>query len=340
MPERDPRPVLAVTTGDPAGIGPEISLKAAADPEARSLARLVLVGSLALLRRTAASIWPEASAPVLHPVHSPAEVEEPNEVPVIEAGELAAGEAPVGQVSAAAGRAGASAVERAVRMALDGVVDGIVTAPLNKEALRLAGVPYPGHTEMLAALTGAREAGMLLVSGTLRVVHVSVHCSMREAIERVTGENVTRAIGLAVEAARELGFENPRVAVAGLNPHAGEGGLFGQEEAVAIVPAIAAAQATGLAVCGPWPPDTIFLRASRGEFDFVVAMYHDQGHIPVKLSGLETGVNVTLGLPIVRTSVDHGTAFDIAGRGVAQHGNMLEAIRVAARIVATRKAGG
>jgi 4-hydroxythreonine-4-phosphate dehydrogenase len=181
---------------------------------------------------------------------------------------------------------------------------------------------------------------MLLASPKLRVVHVSVHCSVREAVERVTRANVRALIDIAHSAAISLGYARPRIAVAGLNPHAGEGGMFGREEIEQIIPAIEDAQAAGLDVTGPWPPDTLFLRASKGEWDIVVAMYHDQGHIPVKLFGLEGGVNVTLGLPIIRTSVDHGTAFDIAGKGIAQHESMLEAIRVAVQMVAARRSGG
>ena len=202
-----------------------------------------------------------------------------------------------------------------------------------------AGYDYPGHTEILGHLAGA-PAYMLLSAPKLRVVHVSVHCSLREAIARVTRENVLKTIRTAADAARQLGYIQPRIAVAGLNPHAGEGGLFGTEDQEQILPAVEQARAEGLDVTGPWPPDTIFLRASQGEFDIVVAMYHDQGHIPIKMSGLEHGVNVTVGLPIIRTSVDHGTAFDIAGKGVAQHQSMLEAIRVAARMVAGRSASG
>jgi 4-hydroxythreonine-4-phosphate dehydrogenase len=326
------RPRLALSLGDPAGIGPEVCLKAMLEPEVRALARCMLVGPAVAARMTAR--WLGLADPII-PVRAAAEIPD-HGLPVLDVGELAAGEVKPGQLSAAAGRAAFEAVEAATRLALAGEVDAIVTAPLNKEALALAGVPYPGHTEILAALTGAK-ATMLLLSPQLRVVHVSVHVSLREAIERVRRDNVLAAIHCALEAAKQLGIAHPRVAVAGLNPHAGEGGLFGSEDRDEIAPAVAAAQAAGHDVSGPWPPDTVFLRASRGEWDFVVAMYHDQGHIPLKLFGLEGGVNVTLGLPILRTSVDHGTAFDIAGKGAAQHQSMVAAIRVAVQMIRARR---
>lgn len=327
-------PLLAVTMGDPAGIGPEVCLKALADPQTAGVARCLLVGPEAVARETTARLG------------IPVRVERVRDVDrgwgtgcisVLDVGALPPEEVSPGRLSALAGRAAVAAVEAAARLAMEGSVDAIVTAPLNKEAIHLAGSPYPGHTEMLAALTGARRATMLLLTRALRVVHVSVHVSLREAIARVRRENVAAAIELALEAACELGVEEPRIAVAGLNPHAGEGGLFGSEDVEEIAPAVEAARAAGRRVTGPLPPDTVFLRASRGEFDFVVAMYHDQGHIAVKMFGLEGGVNVTLGLPIIRTSVDHGTAFDIAGKGIAQHASMVEAIRVAAQMVSVRR---
>jgi 4-phospho-D-threonate 3-dehydrogenase / 4-phospho-D-erythronate 3-dehydrogenase len=217
-----------------------------------------------------------------------------------------------------------------VTLIQQGRYDAIVTAPINKEALRVAGFEWPGHTEMLADLAGARDVRMLLLSGALRVVHVTTHRSLRSAIDAATRDRVLRTIELAAAAGRELGAERPRIAVAGLNPHAGEGGLFGDEEIREIGPAVEAARAAGIDASGPWPPDTVFWRASRGDFDVVVAMYHDQGHIPVKLAGFDDGVNVTLGLPFPRTSVDHGTAFDIAGQGVARWDSMIAALRVAA----------
>lgn len=321
------KPLLALTVGDPAGVGPEIVLKALAEPEARELARYLVIGP----HQVVAAVHERLRSPFDLSLVSGVEVLDfvpPGNIPVLSVSFEPASAFPVGKVSARSGKAAAEAVEHAVRLALEKKVAAIVTAPLNKEALQAAGYPYPGHTEMLGALCNA-QASMLLWSPRLRVVHVSVHCSLREAIERVTRENVRATIQLAHEAMWRLGQDRPRIAVAGLNPHAGESGLFGTEERDQIRPAIEDARADGLDVSGPWPPDTVFLRASRGEWDIVVGMYHDQGHIAVKLFGLEDGVNVTLGLPIIRTSVDHGTAFDIAGQGIAQHESMLQAIRVA-----------
>ncbi|MGH7911741.1 MAG: 4-hydroxythreonine-4-phosphate dehydrogenase PdxA, partial [Candidatus Dormibacteraceae bacterium] len=251
--------------------------------------------------------------------------------PGVEAAGDPAGVRP-GELSAAGGRAAVAAIRRAVELIQAGRYDAIVTAPINKEALRLGGFPWPGHTEMLADLAGARDVRMLLLSGNLRVVHVTTHRSLRSAIEAATTDRVLRTIQLAAGAGELLGSERPRIAVAGLNPHAGEGGLFGDEEIREIRPAVEAAREAGIRASGPWPPDTVFWRATRGDFDVVVAMYHDQGHIPVKLAGFEDGVNVTLGLPFPRTSVDHGTAFDIAGQGVARWDSMLAALRVAAQL--------
>jgi 4-hydroxythreonine-4-phosphate dehydrogenase len=244
-----------------------------------------------------------------------------------------------GKVAPEAGRAAVEYVLRAADLALAGEVDGIVTAPLNKEAMQLAGFHWAGHTEMLAEHTESGKITMLLTSRELRVIHISTHVSLREAIARVTRERVVEVIYLAQQGLESLGIPRPRIAVAGLNPHAGESGLFGQEEIEIITPAIEQVQAEGLDVSGPLPPDTIFWRARRGEFDVVVAMYHDQGHIPMKLLGFDEGVNVSIGLPIIRTSVDHGTAFDIAGQGIARHASMIEALRVAAQMARARRRG-
>ncbi|HEV2474764.1 MAG TPA: 4-hydroxythreonine-4-phosphate dehydrogenase PdxA [Chthonomonadales bacterium] len=322
-------PRIAVTMGDPAGIGPEVALKALARQEIAC--RPLLFGDMSLLRRTARSLQ--------LPLHLYREADG--------SGDAAAGrfQLPVrqatvadlrglqeGAVSAQAGRAAAQCVLAATKAALASEVDAIVTAPLSKEAMALGGYPYPGHTELLAQAAGARSVAMMLVSGGLRVVHVSAHVSLAEAISRVQIPRVVECIRLGAAACRRLGIEAPRIAVAGLNPHAGEGGMFGTEESDTIAPAIEQARAEGLTADGPYPPDTVFARAVAGNFDLVVAMYHDQGHIPVKLHGFDTGVNVTLGLPIVRTSPDHGVAFDIAGKGVARESSMAEAIRVAARL--------
>lgn len=324
------RPRVAITLGDAAGIGPEVSLKAVADPEIRRILRPLLVGPGAVVE--AAVHW-TAPAPALRRIAAASEAVYPDDaVELLSTSELTPKEAPMGRLSAAAGAAGVAAVETAARLALAGEVDAVVTAPLNKGAIRLAGVDYPGHTEILAAVAGAPSARMLLVSGSLRVCHVTVHVSLRQAIDLIRRDRVLATIRDAHEGLRRLGIRQPRLAVAGLNPHAGEGGLFGREEIEEIAPACEAACAEGLQVAGPLPPDTVFLRAARGEFDGVIAQYHDQGHIPIKLFGFHGGVNITLGLPFIRTSVDHGTAFDIAGRGIADPTSMKEALRVAVQM--------
>lgn len=341
-------PPIAITQGDPAGIGPEIVAKAFRDaPEV--LRGCFAVGELATLRRAAACIagpgQPELPVALLGAVRDAAQVP-PRCLPVLALPGLP-GPPPWGQVTAGAGRAAADCVLWAARAALRGEVAALVTAPLHKEALAAAGVDYPGHTELLQA-EAARHAGvaladmpvrMMLASDELRTVLVSIHVSLRDAIAAVTPANVLQTLRIAHAAlARSLG-RPPRIAVAGLNPHAGEGGLFGREEIEVIAPAVAQARAEGVDAQGPYAPDTVFMRARHapghpGAFDAVVAMYHDQGLIPVKYLGVDKGVNVTLGLPLVRTSPDHGTAFDIAGQGVADASSLIEAVRMARRIVA------
>jgi 4-hydroxythreonine-4-phosphate dehydrogenase len=236
-----------------------------------------------------------------------------------------------GQLSVQAGEAAYRYVERAVALALDGSIDAICTAPLNKEALNAAGHRYPGHTELLAELTGTKEVSLMLLAPNLRVIHVTTHIGLIDAVARIDAGLVERTIGRGRELLRRAGIDEPRIAVCGINPHAGEGGLFGRgEEEAKIAPAIAVCRARGWRVEGPLPADTLFFRALRGDFDLVVAMYHDQGHGPVKAVAFDLGVNVTAGLPVVRTSVDHGTAFDIAGSGRADARSMLEALRQAA----------
>jgi 4-hydroxythreonine-4-phosphate dehydrogenase len=242
---------------------------------------------------------------------------------------------PAGVLSAAAGRAAYDVIVRAAADAQRGTVDAIATAPVNKEAFRLAGLPWHGHTDLLAHLTGAGPVAMMFYSDALRVVLATVHVPLADVPRLVTKALMASTIALAARELPRFGIERPRIAVAGLNPHAGEHGLFGREEAESIVPAIAACRDQGIEVSGPYPADTIFVRAARGAFDLVVACYHDQGLIPVKLLAFGEAVNVTLGLPIVRTSVDHGTAFDIAGKGVANPGSMIAAVRLAARLAST-----
>ncbi len=327
------RPRIAITMGDPAGIGPEIILKALDVTDVWSVCSPIIYGDQA---------WMQRAAEILA-AHSKGEALIINYNRLAEKSVYQATDADLsgvrwGELSAEAGKAAAQCVIAAAEAALRGEVDAIVTAPLNKEAIALGGYPYPGHTELLAEVTHTPRYGMLLLSGDLRVVHVSTHVSLREAIERVRTARVLECIRLGDRACKDLGLAAPRIAVAGLNPHAGENGLFGSEEETEILPAIRAARAEGIDASGPHPPDTIFARTVKGAFDLVVAMYHDQGHIPVKLHGFDTGVNVTIGLPIIRVSVDHGTAFDIAGRGVASEQSLLEALRIATQMVHAREA--
>ncbi len=334
---------LAITQGDPAGIGPEIVAKAFRDAPAE-LAGCFVAGDVATLRRAAqAIVRPGAPMVPVAQIEAPSDalLVPPRCIPVLQLPNIP-GPQPWGQISAAAGRAAADSVVWAARAALRGEVAGLVTAPLHKESLSAAGVAFPGHTELLQAEAAAHRGvalaqmpvRMMLASDELRTVLVSIHVSLRDAIAAVTVDNVQQTLQITHAALlRSLG-RAPRIAVAGLNPHAGEGGLFGSEEVEVIAPAIAAARAKGLDVHGPFAPDTVFMRARSmperpGEFDVVIAMYHDQGLIPVKYLGVDKGVNVTLGLPLVRTSPDHGTAFDIAGQGVADAASLVEAVRMA-----------
>jgi 4-hydroxythreonine-4-phosphate dehydrogenase len=332
-----PQPPLALTLGDPAGIGPEIIAKAFRTAPSL-LAGCFVAGDVACMRRAAA--WTAGDAPAL-PVVVLDDAQEalaapPGCIPVLQVVEE--GQLPeVGKIDARAGLMAAQAVLWAARAALGGRVAGLVTAPLNKEAFAAAGLPYPGHTELLQAEAAAHRCvppsampvRMMLANDELRTVLVSIHMSLRDALNAVTFDNVVTTLRITHESlSRSLG-RAPSIAVAGLNPHAGEGGLFGREEIEVISPAIAAARAQGIAAHGPFAPDTVFMRARRGEFDAVVAMYHDQGLIPVKYLGVEKGVNVTLGLPLVRTSPDHGTAFDIAGTGRADESSFAGAVRMA-----------
>ena len=323
------RPV-AVTMGDPAGIGPEITVKTFADKMFSR--RAIVVGDAAILARDARRFGVSVE------IRRVGDVKEAEFLPgvlnVVSVSELPE-DLPYGQVDARAGAAAYSYIERAVSLALGGSVCAIATAPINKSALKAAGVEYPGHTEILAALTHTDDYAMMLYNDQLRVILVTIHLALRDAIESLTVEREIGTIRLAAAAARSLGVEHPRVAVAGLNPHAGEDGQFGHEETEIIAPAVAEAQQDGIDASGPWPGDVVFRRAREGDFDIVVAQYHDQGLIPIKYTGIDTGVNVTVGLPFIRTSVDHGTAFDIAGAGVADHANLIVAIEQALVMAAT-----
>ena len=328
----DTRPLIAVTMGDPAGVGPEITAKALHNPEIRAVCRAFVVGDLPTMRRAAEAIGATVSA-----VLPDAVVQDTDAIQVYDQWRRDLSELPMGAVSEQAGAAAAQAVIAGTQLALEGRVAAIVTAPINKAAINAAGYHYAGHTELLADLTDSPGARMLLVAPGLRVIHNSTHVSLREAIDRVTRENVRHAIGLLDETLRIMAVEKPRLAVCGLNPHAGEGGLFGHEDDAFIRPAIEDARNDGLDVTGPEPGDTVFNRARDGAFDGVVAMYHDQGHVAVKVAGFFDGVNVSVGLPIIRTSVDHGTAFDIAGQGIARADSMEMAIEIAAAMAASAR---
>ncbi|MFC7475916.1 4-hydroxythreonine-4-phosphate dehydrogenase PdxA [Dankookia sp. GCM10030260] len=332
---------LAITMGDPAGIGPEIIVKACralAPRLADGTLKLLVIGHGSALERARAAFAPELSIPA---------VALGNDWPALaflQAGEEAA---PIeaGVLSSEAGRFAYLAIEHGVRLAQAGRVGGLVTAPLNKEALNNAGHHYAGHTEMLADLTGVKGSVMLLAHGNMRVSHVTTHCALEDVPRRVTPARIRLVLDLTHKALRDLGIAAPHIAVAALNPHAGEGGLFGRQDIDVVAPTIAEAVRDGLRVTGPVPGDTVFVKLRAGQFDAVVAMYHDQGHIPVKLLGFHvdpatgkwdalSGVNITLGLPVIRTSVDHGTAFDIAGQGIASERSLVEAIEYAEQLAA------
>jgi len=332
----DVKPLLALSMGDPCGIGPEVVAKSLTRPLP---APCVVVGDVAVMRRAVAACdlqWPVAELDEPEQArHAP-----PRCIAVWQPPGLPAGLAalPMGQVHTAAGRAAIACIEAAARLTLGARASALVTAPVHKQALAAAGSRFPGHTEMLqalAAIDGVEpEVRMMLGNDELRVVLVTIHVSLRQAIDQLSVDRIATTITLAHRAGQRAGLAKPRIAVAGLNPHAGEGGLFGDEEARFIVPAVARARGTGIEASGPFAPDTVFMRARAapghpGEFDYVVAMTHDHGLIPVKYLGVERGVNVTLGLPFVRTSPDHGTAFDIAGRGVANPSSLLAAISMA-----------
>ena len=291
------RPRVGITVGDPAGIGPEISLKAAAHEEVLAICEPILYGPATTDARRGFA---------------------------------------AGKVSAAAGRAAYEAIERAVADALAGRIDAIATAPINKEAFAAAGIHWRGHTELLAHLTGAAHVAMMFYADALRVILATVHIPLAEVPRALTRARMEEVIALAADGLPRFGLAQPRLAVCGLNPHAGEHGVIGTEEMDVLSPAIAACQARGIDVKGPFPGDTVFLRAVRGEFDAVIACYHDQGLIPVKMAAFGRAVNVTLGLPIVRTSVDHGTAFDIAGRNVADPASLVEAVKLAVALAQHR----
>jgi 4-hydroxythreonine-4-phosphate dehydrogenase len=319
---------IAITMGDPSGVGAEVIVKALADKSAAERSRYIVVGDADTMERAlqatgvALALSDTGAGEGIRLEHVPVEG-----LPKT-----------FGVLSPACGEASFRFIERAVTMAQNGRAAGIVTAPINKEALNSAGHHYDGHTGMLASLTGAKSSFMLLASERLKVIHVSTHISLRGAIDRARTERIVATIRAGHEHLQRVGYDKPRIAVAGINPHCGENGLFGTEDDEQIRPAVEICQAEGIDVVGPISADTVYHRAYQGGFDLVVAQYHDQGHIPIKLVAFDTAVNVSLGLPIDRTSVDHGTAFDIAGTGRANHVNMLAALAYADRLAQGRRA--
>ena len=338
-------PALGITMGDPAGVGPEITAKALARPDVAASCRAVVIGDRSIM---AATLELVRSPLRLHAVERVADCAfVPGTLECLDLANVDAATLPRSVVSAEAGRAAYAYIETGVRLCQAREIDGIVTAPINKEALAAAGLQHSGHTEILATLSRTKDFAMLLMGKELKVIHVTTHVALRRVPDLITRERVLRVIELAQAAMNFLGEARPRIAVCGLNPHAGEDGLFGDEEKKQIIPAIEAARREGLDVHGPLPADTLFSRARGGEFHIVVAMYHDQGHVPVKTLGFTydeakgtwtglSGVNVTIGLPFLRVSVDHGTAFDRAWKDIANPESMIEAIDVAVRMLAAR----
>lgn len=329
-------PLLGITMGDPAGIGPEVIAKAVAGRRLRNVCHPIVIGSFPVMEQTIKTLklrlkalrvdthdrlpWREGTVAVLDPLEQPLK------------------RFTQGVAAAVTGAASVAFIKKGVELAQIGCIDGIVTAPINKEAINMAGCRYPGHTELLADLTRAKESGMMIIGGPLRIMFVTTHVAIKDLPSLLTRAKIGKAIRLAQLALTQLfGIKKPKIGVAALNPHAGEHGLFGNEESRVILPAARAAQARGILASDPLPADTLFGKAARGEYDGVVALYHDQGLIPLKLMAFGTCVNLTVGLPIIRTSVDHGTAFDIVGKGLADPGSLLEAITLAAAITKVRQ---
>jgi 4-hydroxythreonine-4-phosphate dehydrogenase len=342
------KPIIGITMGDPAGIGSEIIAKALTRDEVYEKCRPVVIGDK---RAMAEAIKIAGVNLTVRGIGGIAEAQyNRGVIDVYDLNNIGLEKIPFGKIDADCGRAAGEYIEKAIQLAMNKEIAGMVTGPINKESFDLGGYgkKYRGHTEMLAALTGAEKASMMLASGNLRVIHVTTHVAMRQAVDLIKKERVYNTIHKASEACRELGIENPRIGVCGLNPHAGEGGIMGYEEVEEIMPAIEQARADGLNVEGPIPGDTIYPRGKSGIFDVIVAMYHDQGHIPVKLVGFlhdgaawssVSGVNITIGLPIIRVSVDHGTAFGKAGKGIANEQSLVDAVDYAVLIAKNRKLG-
>ncbi|SNS04544.1 4-hydroxythreonine-4-phosphate dehydrogenase [Anaerovirgula multivorans] len=338
-------PILGITMGDPCGIGPEITVKALSHEKIYDACHPLVIGSAKVVKEAIAICEKKLEINAITSVKDAKFIF--GIIDVLDQDNVDILSLVRGEVSKTGGQAAYEAIAKAIDLAMKEEIDGTITGPLNKEALNLAGYHYSGHTEIYAKLTNTKDYSMMLADGNLRVVHVSTHVSLREACDRCTKERIGSVIKLAEEACKSLGINNPKIAVAGLNPHSGENGLFGREEIDEIIPAIEKAQLEGVNVEGPIPPDTLFSKALGGQYDIVVAMYHDQGHIPVKVVGFQynhelkqwnavSGVNITLGLPIIRSSVDHGTAFDQAGKGTANEESLVNAIDYGARLAITR----
>lgn len=342
------KPIIGITMGDPASIGPEITVKALARPDVYENCRPLVVGDACMLEKAKKIVGHEEMT--IHPVSCVQEaLFVPGTIDVYEMNLVNADTLPIGQVSVEAGEAAFQYVKKVIELANTDEIDGTVTNALNKEAINVAGHHFSGHTEIYAHYTETKKYCMMLAHQNMRVTHVSTHVSLREACNRVKKERVLDVIRMSDRACKDLGIEHPRVAVAGLNPHCGENGLFGDEEIKEIAPAIEAARAEGIDASGPYPPDSVFSKLRGGWYDIVVCMYHDQGHIPLKVVGFVynqeagkwdavEGINLTLGLPIVRVSVDHGTAFDQAGTGMANELSLMNAIDYATRLSRSRKA--
>ena len=321
------RTVIGVTLGDPSGVGPEVIVKAFADPALHQESKLFVIGAIEPIQRAIEQVGLSQS---VRSIKIPSDANSSSDsIDVVELDEIQDTDFPMGVLSEKSARASHAWVEAAIQLALAGSLDAITTAPVNKEAWRLAGFSDKGHQEVLQRLTGADYVATMLVSGPLRCMHLSTHLSLSEACDYVTKENVLRAINLTHEYFIRWGVTAPRIGVAALNPHASDGGLIGQTEEEEILPAVITARAAGIDAIGPVPADTVFNQAIDGRYDVVLVMYHDQGHIPIKVYGFENSITVNLGIPILRTSVDHGTAFDIVGKNQAQSVSMVEAIKLA-----------
>jgi len=339
------KPTIGITMGDAAGVGPEIISKALSLKEIYEVCKPAVIGDSRVMEQAVKIAKVDLKVKPIRDLREA--VFEYGTIDVIDLRNIELNKLVMGKVNAMAGKASVDYIKKAVALALSDAIKAIVTAPISKEAINKAGYHYSGHTELLADLTKTKDYTMMLIAGSLRVTHVTTHMSLKEACNKIRKERIYQVIKLTDKALREMEIEDPKIAVAGLNPHCGEGGLFGREEIEEIKPAVEMAIKEGINVVGPLPADTVFVRARGGAYDAVVAMYHDQGHIPIKMLGLEwnekrrewtrvSGVNITIGLPIIRTSVDHGTAFGKAGKGKANPQSMIEAIKLAAKMAASR----